>query len=62
MRHRLWCIPIGLLIWPQVSFAQSIDEVEELKRRIDILAQEIEQIKLGEATVTADRSQPSCGI
>lgn len=62
MHHRLWCILIGLLIWPQVSFAQSIDEVEELKRRIDILAQEIEQIKLGEATVTADRSQPSCGI
>ncbi len=62
MHHRLWRMLIGLLIWPQVSFAQSIDEVEELKRRIDILAQGIKQIKLGEATVTADRSQPSCGI
>ncbi len=61
MRHLLWCILIGLLIWPQISFAQSIDEVEKLKRRIDILAQEIEQIKLGKATVTADRSQFGLG-
>ena len=61
MLHRLWCIPIGLLIWPQVSFVQSIDEVEKLKRRIDILAQEIEQIKLGEATATADRAQFGLG-
>ena len=61
MRNRIWCILICLLIWPQVSFAQSIDEVEELERRIDILAQEIEQIKLGEATATADRAQFGLG-
>lgn len=63
MRHRIWCVLIGLLICPQISFAQTsnTDEMEELKRRIDILAQEIEQLKLGEATVTADQSQFGLG-
>jgi hypothetical protein len=63
MRRRIWCVLIGLLICPQVSLAQASnpDDMEELKRRIDILAQEIEQLKLGEAAVTADQSQFGLG-
>ncbi|HCQ03511.1 MAG TPA: hypothetical protein DIT99_23725, partial [Candidatus Latescibacteria bacterium] len=63
MHRRIWCILIGLLIYPQISSAQvsDTDEVEEIKRRIDILAQEIERLKLGNAAVTADRSQFGLG-
>ncbi|HEX2254736.1 MAG TPA: hypothetical protein VHQ65_15830 [Thermoanaerobaculia bacterium] len=37
------------------------DEAEELARRIDLLAAEIERLKIGEAAVTADRSQYGLG-
>ena len=55
-RHILVAL-ISLVICPQVLFAQASeqDESEEIKRRIDALAQEIEQLKLGEALVEADQ-------
>lgn len=57
MYRRILVALIGMLILPQVLFAQddAMDESEELKRRIDALAQEIEQLKLGEALVEADQ-------
>lgn len=61
--RRIWFLLIGLLFCPQASFSQAsdADTVDELKRRIDILAQEIEQLKLGEAAVTADQIQFGLG-
>lgn len=57
MYRRILIVTVGLLICPQVLFAQddAKDETEELRRRIDALAQEIERLKLGEALVEADQ-------
>ena len=57
MYRLLLVVMVSLLICPQVLFAQddAKDESGEIKRRIDALAQEIEQLKLGEALVEADQ-------
>ncbi len=57
-RHLLVAL-ITMLISPQVLFAQddAKEEAEETRRRIDALAQEVEQLKLGEALVEADQSR-----
>ena len=59
MYSRILIAVIGLLIVPQVLFAQvdTMEDSEEIKRRIDALAQEIERLKLGEALVEADQSR-----
>ena len=40
---------------------QSADRVAEIERKLDVLAQEIETLKLGEAAATADRSTNGMG-
>ena len=57
MYSRILIAVIGLLIVPNVLFAQvdTTEDSEEIKRRIDALAQEIERLKLGEALVEADQ-------
>src|SRR3954467_1185631 len=40
---------------------QSADRVAEIERKLDVLAQEIEILKLGEAAATADRSTNGMG-
>lgn len=59
MYSRILIAVIGLLIVPHVLFAQvgTTEDSEEIKRRIDALAQEIERLKLGEALVEADQSR-----
>lgn len=59
MYCRILIAVFSLMILPNVLFAQddTKDESDEIKRRIDALAQEIEQLKLGEAIVEADQSR-----
>lgn len=54
---------VGILTFPQTLFAQEDGQEtsEEIERKIDVLAQEIERLKMGEAIVTADESRLGFG-
>lgn len=63
MRTLIWCLAVGLLavgrpVQAQVSAA---DSLAELTRRVNILAEEIERLKLGRTAATADESQYGLG-
>ena len=59
----LWFIFCGLCVCIRPASAQESlsDSLAELSRRLDILAQEIERLNIGEAAATADQSQYGFG-
>ena len=63
MRTVIWCLAVGLLAVGRPVQAQvsAVDSLAELTRRVNILAEEIERLKLGRAAATADESQHGLG-
>tara|TARA_B100000029_G_scaffold198492_1_gene196703 strand:- start:152592 stop:153854 length:1263 start_codon:yes stop_codon:yes gene_type:complete len=59
MKKRLFISIFYLVISSPLLFAQ--ENTEEIERKIEVLAEEIERIKIGEALVTADKSQLGFG-
>lgn len=63
MRRLIWCLAVGLLAIGRPVQAQdsAADTLAELTRRVNILAEEIERLKLGSTAATADESQYGLG-
>jgi hypothetical protein len=63
MRRIVWGVLCGWLLLVKPVFAQEAvsDSLAELNRRLNILAEEIERLKLGRAVVEAEESQYGLG-
>lgn len=63
LRYIALCVLCGFMAWARPVAAQEAqpDSLAELMRRLNILAEEIERLRLGEAAASADESQYGFG-